>query len=453
MRAVLLLVLFFGSAASTVAADSCALEAAVCTNTGSVTVEGVTLENVCLNYTRVETCTRETRVAECGALETAAVTKEPLASEQCQLTRETCTRETAGMCDRVERDYTCLDGPIEATPAVLQDRRFTDFEERMENTCAEDLGASCTYFSSQVTQGGGTRNINEKHVTRSWWERSRTYNCDDSGTVNSCSPYEDSPVCRQSSEPQCQSYFEDGSCAYAAYTYTCESDTSFTAECDSVEICADGQCEGAPEEASSDYAEASAWLNLLDDMADKNQCDAEASAPVEEDGVVVDDCQDNQLDGGHQAPEVFKGEYLTCRRGNTNCCDLDGEGSCSPEEDRLANRRIAGAAHYLGMTCNRFLGICVSVDEYWCAYSSKFARVFQEEAHVQTGSQFLYPSANPCPALSISDLETIDFDQMDLSEIYGDMLNQAGAPVEVFIVNQLETELGMFEGNVQNTLQ
>jgi hypothetical protein len=93
------------------------------------------------------------------------------------------------------------------------------------------------------------------------------------------------------------------------------------------------------------------------------------------------------------------------------------------------------------------------VDEYWCAYSSKFARVFQEEAHDQTGTQFNYPSANPCPALSIGELQSLDISQMDLSEIYGDLLSQTGTPVEAFIIDQLETELGSYQSDVQNTLE
>lgn len=434
-------------------ADTCRLENAVCTRTGSVTVDGVTLENVCLAFERIETCTRDEVVQECEALQAGAVEVEPLQSGQCRVTSETCTRETAGVCDQVERTYSCLDGPEDAAPAVLEDRRYTNFDERLASNCAQVLEPSCTYFASQVIQGGSTRNINGKHVTRSWWERSHSYNCDDSEFVNSCSPFEDSPVCRQSETPVCQSYDDDGNCVFASYTYICESDTSFTAECNNEAHCADGSCDGAPEEENTDYAEASAWLNFLDDMADKNQCDGDATAPVEEDGVVVEDCQENRLEEGNTTPEVFSGEYLTCRRGNTNCCDLDGKGSCSAEEERLAARRLAGAAHYLGMRCNRFLGICVSVDEYWCAYASKFARVFQEEAHDQTGAQLNYPGSPHCPALTVEQLQALNFDQMDLSEIYGDLLSQTDSLVEDFIITQLENELGMFESNVQDTLQ
>lgn len=439
--------------ASSALADSCSLESAVCTQTGSVTVDGVTLENICLSFERIETCTRDDVVRECGALEAVTVATEPLQSGQCRMTSETCTRETAGVCDRAERTYSCIDGPVDAAPAALEERRYTNFDELLTSNCAQVLETSCTYFSSQVIQGGSTRNINGKHVTRSWWERSHSYNCDDRSFVNSCSPFEDSPVCRQSETPVCQSYNDEGSCIFANYTYSCESDTSFTANCDNEALCADGSCDGAPEEENTDYAEASAWLNFLDDMADKNQCDADATTPVEEDGVVVQDCQENRLEEGSTTPEVFGGEYLTCRRGNTNCCDLDGKGSCSAEEERLAARRLAGAAHYLGMRCNRFLGICVSVDEYWCAYASKFARVFQEEAHHQTGAQLNYPGSPHCPALTVEQLQALDISEMDLSEIYGDLLSQTDTLVEDFIITQLENELGMFEDNVQDTLQ
>lgn len=444
---------FFLLATPAAAADTCRLDAAVCTQTGSVTVGGVTLENVCLAYTRVETCARDEAVSECGALEQVAAQSEPLASGQCQLTRETCTRETSGVCDQMEREYTCLDGPQEASPARLNERRFTDFEERLESNCAQAIPASCSYFSTDGIQAGGTRNINGKNVSRSWWEREHTYNCVDSSFVNSCSPYENSPVCRQSQEPQCQSYREDGSCAYADYTYTCESDTSFTADCDSVDICADGACEGTPEEASTDYAQASAWLNLLDDLADKNQCDADATTPIERDGIVVDDCTSNELDGGQTTPEIFGGEYIGCRRGVNDCCATNIANNCKPEEHRLAEKKRAGAAHFMGWTCNRVLGVCLTVSEFWCTYDTKFARVFQEEAHVQTGTQLIYPSANPCPALSISELQMLNISQMDISEVYGDMLSKTGAPVETFIIDQLENELGMYQDNVQNTLE
>lgn len=362
-------------------------------------------------------------------------------------------REVAGVCDRVTRTYTCLNGLADASPAQLEERKFTDFEERRESNCTEVIGASCTYFSSQVLQGGSTRNINEKHVTRSWWERTHLYNCDDRGFTDSCSPFEDSPVCRQSAEPVCQSYNDDGSCAFASFTYTCESDTSFTAECNSDAICADGSCDGAPEEEGTDYAEASAWLNFLDDMADKNQCDGESTAPVEEDGVVVDDCQDNRLEGGNQTPEIFGGAFKSCFRGFNDCCTTNVPNACTADEKLLAEKKRAGAAHKLGWSCNWVLGVCLTVNEYWCTYDSKFARVFQEEAHGQTGAHLNYPGTPHCPPLTIDDLNTLDIGQMDFSSVYGDLLSQTDTLVEDFIINQLENELGMFESNVQDTLQ
>ena len=71
LRSALFAFLLF--AASAAAADTCQLDAAICTQSGSVTVDGVTLENVCLAYTRVETCAREETVSECGALEEVSV--------------------------------------------------------------------------------------------------------------------------------------------------------------------------------------------------------------------------------------------------------------------------------------------------------------------------------------------------------------------------------------------
>lgn len=90
----------------------------------------------------------------------------------------------------------------------------------------------------------------------------------------------------------------------------------------------------------------------------------------------------------------------------------------------------------------------------FCVYKSKFGRVFQEQAHAQTGAQFLqrgYPVR--CPALTIEQLELLDTGAMDFSEVYGDMMADIDVPVEDEVIEQLNNQLGVTADDVQATFE
>ena len=446
----------FWSAGAVNAADVCVAENQRCLTTQNITVAGVVLQNVCTSVERTETCTRTAPVNKCATLEPVTVSGvNPLTNGQCELVSETCISSVAGLCDKNRRVYNCWNGPATAAPAALTSRVFRNFTETIDNNCAGLAGnPNCALQQTVVTQGFATRNINQKDVTRSWWAQERQYDCTNNLYDDTCQPYTDAPFCTPTGAQTCLAYAPDGSCEYAELTYDCVSDSSFQASCEAVNVCVGGNCEGIAEEASADYPEAAAWLNFLDDVSKGNVCNPLAGTDPNL-PVTVADCTNGTFDAGNAEPEVFGGDSLGCfMDAFANCCANPDSSYCGQEPKDLRTYQNAGTTHQLGQRCtSRFLGICTSYRREYCVYKSKFARVFQEQVDLSTGAQFQWQQPIECPALTMDQLATVDVNNMDLSEVFGDMLNNMSEPVQALVMDQISTEVGGYGPQINGTFQ
>jgi conjugal transfer mating pair stabilization protein TraN len=364
---------------------------------------------------------------------------------------ETCTRSVNGLCDSWDREYRCWNGPADSVGADLLSRQYRNFAETVTSDCAALQGdTSCSFVETVTLQGAGSRIINEYPINRLWWEREQRFSCAGVGPVDTCGPIQSDPVCKENADPVCTSFASDGSCEVWRRSFHCYADPSLNAACQEINICEGENCTGAPEEPDEEYANAAAWLNFLDQAARQNTCDAD---PGLEEGAPVTDlglCATGQLD--YTEPQVFGGENRWCSYTNFyNCCKGDDNlGRCSDHELETAQARQVGATHYRRTTCSRtivFGTICVERRRYYCVYDSKFARVFQEQANVQTGGQF---SSN-CPGLTIAQLETIDVGIMDLSEVFGDMLDSVALPIQELVMERLAEDMGLLQTDVGET--
>lgn len=489
-------------------ADSCVAENQRCLETQTLTVAGIELQNVCVKVERTESCTRDAPINECTTLEPITVATSPLVTGQCELVSETCLRSVAGVCDRTERTYNCWNGPTIAPPARLTDRTYQNLEENIVDNCsALEVDANCALLDTTVTEGFATRNINGQDITRAWWAQERQYDCTNNLFEDNCQPYADAPFCQPTGEETCLNYAADGSCEYTERVYNCESNTEFTASCEAINTCVGENCLNIEPEISTDYPVAAAWLTFLDDAAGNNQCnggsatdpnaepiitdvvtggqghgptqiertttypDGTIVVQILENGVVISeittpppatsedvsvtDCDTGFLEGGASEPEVFAGESMACfADAIANCCRNPGASYCGQEPLDLKARIDAGAAHHLGTRCtSRFLGICLSWSYDYCTYKSKLGRVFQEQVDLQTGAQFQWRQTPECPPLTIAQLENVDPSTMELDEVFGDMLDQADEPVQELVIEFLETEMGLLNDDVEETLQ
>jgi len=438
-------------------ADSCSPSGQFCSKRGNVTVAGVTIYNVCTEVAKTEDCIRNTPLNTCNTFEPITISPATtLGNNQCHLTSEVCVRSTAGKCDKYERTYRCWNGPAQAPYAQNTARTFHNFNENLSDNCsALEADGNCQLDSTAITQGSETRHINQLAVNRSFWQKTRTYDCTNNSYEDTCGDYENNPVCVQKDVGSCLAYDDQGNCQYEQYIYECDADSSFEANCEAINVCIGDNCSGVAQEPSNDYPKAAAWLNLLDDMADKNKCEAaDGTSPT---GVTEQDCADPNNPNISADPQIFSGELKSCDFHVTkNCCaDANTESRCNEEERELLAQRQAGAVHYLGLGCAyRLFGICITEQYEYCTYKSKFARVFQEQAHLQLGTQFNWPNQpEPCPALSIQQLEQVDVNAMDLSEVFGDMLANTEVPVEQLVVDRLQNNMGVFGGDVRDTYE
>ncbi|MDO9103432.1 MAG: conjugal transfer protein TraN, partial [Methylovulum sp.] len=94
--------------------------------------------------------------------------------------------------------------------------------------------------------------------------------------------------------------------------------------------------------------------------------------------------------------------------------------ACTEEETKLnmlKNQKLCTGPNEIGNYCSAdFFGICVARREAYCCFSSPFARIFQQQARPQLGLTFGDPKAPTCDGLTINQIQTIDFNQMDFSE-------------------------------------
>ncbi len=128
----------------------------------------------------------------------------------------------------------------------------------------------------------------------------------------------------------------------------------------------------------------------------------------------------------------FTGQRRACHIklfGLANCCKnsglLIGLGNCSAEEIELAEERNAGNTHYLGRYCSKrtFFGVCIRRSRAWCVFGSKLGRILQQQGRRQLGIGW-----GSCRGLTVAEVESVDFERLDLSEFTQDLMDGSREP-------------------------
>lgn len=360
-------ILIYAAANGTSAlADTCTLDQNTCTAKGNVVVNGITLTNVCTKFTRVDNCTRSPAENSCSALVYNGDETRPVAG--CKQIAKECVRFEAGQCNRYRYRYECVNGPANAAPAALLSREFINFKETTPDNCATlENDVNCSLERTITTEGSSTRNINLLNVTRSWWRRSKRYDCTRNDYKDNCGDYEGNPICTKV-DFLCLDKAADGSCLYGEYTYECDADASFNANCEPINVCVGDNCQDVEQEASDDFPVAATWLNFLADAQEDNNCDA--NADVDADNFSMADCknrtqtacepdrndpnyyvdQDVDLICSQQTiaavePQVFGGKLRGCNVNVVDCCENPSGLSCGNSERDLKTFRVNGVCY------------------------------------------------------------------------------------------------------------
>jgi len=287
---------------------------------------------------------------------------------------------------------------------------------------------------------------------------------------DNCTEYKQNPKCsRQTSECVNQTGTDIGNwCSEYEDMYKCtetiEGPSSLTKTkmvCGDQEFyCRDGSClEEQDRLKQSGFGEAAAMLSAVQGIASHTEC----SDPQQ-----VETC------------EVFAGEPQACRKGRGkfadmwNCCDLSGgedllaEGKyieaivesgkemltigpaaaaffsaagevlqflmpCSPEETELSTSKEIDATLYLGSYCGKklrlgFAKICIRKDRSYCAWPTPLGKVIMTQARPQLGGSFGSAENPNCKGLSINELQSLDWDEIDLTEWAGKLMETGNLP-------------------------
>ncbi len=175
--------------------------------------------------------------------------------------------------------------------------------------------------------------------------------------------------------------------------------------CGSVSWCVGADCGTAASRANTGFIESAARLNMVLELG----------------GEEFD----------RENLRFFNGVRRSCRirwGGLADCCKdsglLVGLADCTEKERRLAEERHAGNTHYLGRRCaRRVLGVCIRRERSWCVFGSKLGRILQEAARSQLGIGW-----RSCRGFTVQEMESIDFEAVDLSEFTEDLVDGSREP-------------------------
>jgi len=183
------------------------------------------------------------------------------------------------------------------------------------------------------------------------------------------------------------------------------------------EIVKDCQC-------LNEFAEAASIMMVLDEAGHDMTC-------IDGGTTATDDCLGDI--------EIFTGKGSECLQNGLdtsffNCCNdsksstLLIEKHCPAASLKTVRARQADSAHYIGTYCKKELPLigCVQKADVYCLFNSKMGRIIQEQGRVQL--QQFNPDGNwgdtdtpNCEGLSPEEFQMLDFSEIDLSEMYGDI--------------------------------
>jgi conjugal transfer mating pair stabilization protein TraN len=103
---------------------------------------------------------------------------------------------------------------------------------------------------------------------------------------------------------------------------------------------------------------------------------------------------------------------------------LSGLLSCEQADKVLAMKRDNRLCHGVGSYCSArvpVLGTCVETTETYCCFNSRISRILNEQGRPQIGKGWGGPEGPDCSGFTITELQSLDFSRMDLSEFFAEI--------------------------------
>jgi type-F conjugative transfer system mating-pair stabilization protein TraN len=299
---------------------------------------------------------------------------------------------------------------------VIYEEEIDSYELKSESGCEslEDRVDQnrCSLVSRKCVDSGQTRIINGQALTADCWKEELTYRCYGEET-NTCQDLlgkgctQLGSVCKTRDQDECIEWEQ---------TFECYDDEQFLSrprlKWDQAP-CLDGSCVNQTWEPNRDMADSLSKLAIFKEMQKDMDPDTQA---------------------------IFKGTPYKCSRipaSFKNCCVRKSKGwgmkiglaHCTEEEKQLAEQRSLNKCIRIGTYCaEKHMGACTKKKTSFCCYQSKLARIINEQAAGQLGLGFGDPKHPKCAVLTLSDFQKIDFEKINFSELFEDILSKTRVP-------------------------
>jgi len=136
---------------------------------------------------------------------------------------------------------------------------------------------------------------------------------------------------------------------------------------------------------------------------------------------------------------VEKGEIMSCKISRTfNHCTHPS----SVEEKKLAKAKSKNEVIIVGKYCSsHVLNFCLGWTEKSCVFDSDFAKVVQKNGKPQIGLNFGTAKNPNCRGFTIEEFQRLNFDKMDFSELYSDVINSMNMPDKKDIIDKAKQRM------------
>lgn len=350
------------------------------------------------------------------------------------LTNNQCVGGKQGVCsDNARQDMVDMkNGNFAITVTIVIDTTVKKWVPDVS------WSASCTF---DKTQGVPTSSIcSSPGGYRTTVQDGQTYQ-----VYSDCWEYTDNYLVTSDSTGNCASLMSNASCTVSAKTCTDTTDgqcihMNFTYQCQKTYqsgglvcggdfICKSGDCDAVNGAGDSGFDTAVAKLAGLASAGDdvKNQ--------------------QNEMD-----IRAFTGTAMSCRKafaGFNNCCKDSGWGqdtglaACNSDEMAIGKAKAKKVTVSLGERCDHsVLGVCVQKSQVYCVFGGKLARIIQEQGRRdQLGVGFGNGNSPNCSGITVPQLQGIDFDRINFSDFYEDLMANQKVPDTDAMVKQVKDRI------------
>lgn len=289
----------------------------------------------------------------------------------------------------------------------------------------------CRYVSLKRSKDNETRTIQGEPITRPLFEEERVYACykpvkGDCNALRSRGCVQVSSKCLEEKGGICLVYAQTYKCTQGKYNTQTK-----TVVGTGQPFCLVGGCHDASFDGNDEFLTAMSKLSLMREM-EKNKAEDLKIFTGE-----VMECSKNPVD--------FKDCCSTCK-GWGMSLNLAG---CSSSEKDLAQRRNKKLCVMVGTYCaKKVLGVCLSKRTRFCCFPSKMSRIFQEQGRSQLRMGFGSPEFPLCRGFTPEELQRMNFDTMDLSELFIDIQSKVKMPDTSIAEQALKKKVKTMVGDV-----